>query len=199
MHPIELSLEPDSELAETDSVPFDVEEIRSCKIAAKVAQARYGRFQGQDALLMVIQIDFLPYYDVRFKYVEAQLNLVRSSAQPAVQQTTVVAYEPKQWEGRRGARNIQKGAHIGLDTGIATQAMTGFNAGANAGYDRTVEYAELPRAWMASHLAPTSVTWRLCENDVTHEGIPKPFKAVLIIAASEHAAIRMKYQVKLSK
>ena len=196
---VELHLEPDSELAEIDVVPFDVEEIRKCKILTSIPQARYGKFGQVDACLLVVHIDFLPFYDVRFKYAEVEVRLVKDSTQPQGNKAFIKGYAPKRWQGFQGARNIQIGAHAGVNTSAATQAVTGLNAGVDAGLDRTIQYTELRRAWLNSELAETSVTWRLCENDVTHEGIPKPLIGALIISASDHIAIRMKYQVKLSK
>lgn len=192
----ELQLEPDSELAEADNVPFDVEEIRKCKIMAKISRARYGKFQQTDACLLVIQIDFLPFYDVRFKYAEIELRLVKP---PQGEQASVIGYEPKRWQGTHSARNIEKGAHAGVNTGVATQAVTGSNAGVDIGVDRTSQYAELRRAWLESEHANTFISWRLCENDVAHEGIPKPLVGALIVSATDQIAIRLKYQVKLSK
>lgn len=192
----ELQLEPDSELAEADNVPFDVEEIRKCKILAKISRARYGKFQQTDACLLVIQIDFLPFYDVRFKYAEIELRLVKS---PQGEQASFIGYEPKRWQGIPSARNVEKGAHAGINTGVATQAVTGSNAGVDIGVDRTIQYAELRRSWLESELANTFVRWRLCENDVAHEGIPKPLIGALIVSATDQIAIRLKYQVKLSK
>lgn len=193
---VELQLEPDSELAEADNVPFDVEEIRKCKIMARISRARYGKFQQMDACLLVIQIDFLPFYDVRFKYAEIELRLVKP---PQGEQATIIGYEPKRWQGIQSARNIEKGAHAGVNTGAATQAFTGSNAGLDIGVDRTSQYAELRRAWLESEIANTFVSWRLCENEVGHEGIPKPLIGALIVSAADHIAIRLKYQVKLSK
>lgn len=196
---VELQLEPDSELADGDTIPFDVEEIRKCKIVTSISRARYGKFRQIDACLLVVHIDFLPFYDVRFKYAEVELRLVKAPAQPQGKQATVVTYAPKRWQGLRGVRNIQKGAHVGVNTGVATQLVTGVNAGIDAGVDRSIQYAELRRSCLDSELAETFVTWRLCENDVTHEGVPKPLIGALIVSAADHIAIRMKYQVKLSK
>lgn len=194
-----LHLEPDSELAEADTIPFNVEEIRKCKITAKISRARYGKFQQTDACLLVIRIDFIPYYDVRFKYAEIELRLVKPPLQ-GEQQARVIGYEPKRWHGAQSARNIEKGAHAGINTGVATQAIvTGSNAGLDIGVDRTSQYAELRRAWLESEHAATFVSWRLCENDAAHEGIPRPLIAALIVSAADHVAIRLKYQVKLSK
>lgn len=196
---VELYLEPDSELADADTVPFDVEEIRKCKIVTSVSRARYGKFRQIDACLLVVHIDFLPFYDVRFKYAEVELRLVKAPAQPQGKQATVVGYAPKRWQGLQGTRNIRKGVHAGVNTSVATQPVTGANASVDARVDRTIQYAELRRAWLNSELAETFVTWRLCENDVTHEGVPNPLIVALIVSAADHIAIRMKYQVKLSK
>ena len=196
---IELDLEPDLELADADTPPFDVEEIRKCKAVTSISRARYGKFLQISACLLVVHIDFLPFYDVRFKYAEVELRLVKTPAQPQGKQATIISYAPKHWQGLQGARNVQKGAHAGVNTGVATQPVTGVNAGINAGVDRTIQYAELKRAWLNSELAETFITWRLCENDVTHEGIPKPLIGAVIVSAADHIAIRMKYQVKLSK
>lgn len=193
---IELQLEPDSELAEADIVPFDVEEVRKCKIMARISQARYGKFLQMDACLLVIQIDFLPFYDVRFKYAELEVRLVKS---PQGEQATVIGYEPKRWQGHQSARTIENGAYAGISTGLATQVATGINAGIDAGVDRTSQSAEFRRAWLESEHAATFVSWRLCENDVSHEGSPKPFIGALIVSAADHIAIRLRYQVKLSK
>ncbi|KIW18505.1 hypothetical protein PV08_02793 [Exophiala spinifera] len=201
--PIELHLEPDTELADADTIPFDAEEIRNCKIVTSVSRARYGKFRQSDACFLVVKVEFLPFYNIRFKYAEIELRLVKPSglAQgPALpQQPAVAAYAPKRWQGVQAAKNIQKSIHTGVNTGIATQAVTGVSAGAEAGVDHTVQYAEMRRAWVESELEQTMVTWRLCENDVTHEGIPKPFLGAVIVSATDSVAIRMRYYVKLSK
>src|SRR6202034_4003969 len=64
----ELELEPDTELAEADTQPFDVALIRKSKIITTISRMRYGSFQGKSACLLAFESKFMPYYGVRFKY-----------------------------------------------------------------------------------------------------------------------------------
>jgi hypothetical protein len=164
-----------------------------------ITQARYGRFHGKPACLFVFTANFVPYYDVRFKYVEVELRIVKSRSQSDATTATFIAYEPKNWQGRRGAKTIQHSQHLATNTGLATQATIGVNAGVGAGVERNVEFTEMKRAWLDSELEPSTVKWRLCENDTTREGVPKPFQGALIIGGEDGINIRMKYYVKLSK
>jgi hypothetical protein len=196
---IELHLEPDLELADANPTPFNAEEIRRCKIVSTILRCKAGKFQQKSVCLIVFETDFLPFYGVRFKYAEIELRLVKASAQSQGQLPTVITYAPRRWLGRQGAKNIQEGAHAGLNTGVATQAFTGANVGVDAGVDRTISYAELKRARVDSEHQERIITWRLSENDVTHEGIPRPFLGAVIVAGLDDVALRVKYYVKLSQ
>jgi hypothetical protein len=51
--------------------------------------------------------------------------------------------------------------------------------------ERNVEYSELKKAWLASDFEQSLITWRMCENDSTHEGIPAPLQGVVIVAGEK--------------
>jgi hypothetical protein len=76
--PIELFFEPDTELAECDPQPFSVDLIRLSKVTTTATHVRYGKFDGKAGCLVVLQCDFIPAYQVRFKYVEIELKIVRA-------------------------------------------------------------------------------------------------------------------------
>ncbi|KAI9865426.1 MAG: hypothetical protein M1813_002316 [Trichoglossum hirsutum] len=184
----ELSLEPDTELAGVDAQPFSVELIRESKIATTISRARYGSFQEKRACLLTFESKFIPYYGVRFKYVEVELRIVRSDA-------SIIAYKPHQWRGKASTTLVQQTSRVGAP-GVSAG---GVNIGADVGYTRQSEHGEVKRAWLESELESTAVSWRLGENDATREGVPKPFQGALIITAEEELSIRVKYYVKLSK
>ena len=196
---IELDLEPDLELADPSPTPFNAAEIRRSKIVSTILRCKAGKYQQKNACLVVFETDFLPFYDIRFKYAEIELRLVKGSAQSQGQLPKVIAYAPKRWLGKAGAKTIQEEVHAGLNTGIATQTLAGANAGVDFGVDRTVSYAELKRARIDSEHHDRIITWRLTENDVTHEGIPKPFIGAIIVDDLENISLRMSFYVKLSK
>jgi hypothetical protein len=185
----ELSLEPDTELAEADAQPFDVELIRRSKITTTISRARYGSFQDKSACLLTFESKFIPYYGVRFKYVEVELRIVRSDA-------SIIAYMPHQWQGKPSTKPVHQTSRVGANP---RASVGGMNVGIDTGYERHVERDEVKRAWLESVLESKVVTWRLSENDATREGVPKPFQGALIIAAEEELSIRVKYYVKLSK
>lgn len=189
----ELTLEPDSELAEADTPSFDVAHIRQSKIISTISRARYGTFKRNGACLLTFESNFIPYYDVRFKYVEVELRLVRPGT------ASIVAYEPHQWQGNPSTTAVQQTSRVGIMPSTAKGGGI-VDIGINAGYERQSEHAEVRRAWLESELEPSIVKWRLSENDVTREGVPRLFQGALIIAAAEEElSIRLKYSVKLSK
>ncbi|KEY68829.1 hypothetical protein S7711_11480 [Stachybotrys chartarum IBT 7711] len=171
--PIELNFEPDTELAERDPQPFSVELIRASKVTTTATHLRFGKFEGKTACLTVLECGFFPAYDVRFKYVEAELRVGKAATLP-VQQDSSVA-------GRVG------GSGGGVDIGIDTS------------YGRHTERAEIKRAGILSVLEGSTITWRLSENDVTREGIPNPLRIAVIVETDAPFSIRMKYQARLSK
>jgi hypothetical protein len=185
----ELWLEPDTELAEADAQPFDVELVRKSKITTTISRTRYGSFQGKGACLLAFESKFIPYYGVRFKYVEVELRIIRSDA-------SIIAYKPHQWQGKPSTKAVQQTSRVGASPG---GSVGGMNVGVDAGYEQHSEHGEVKRAWLESELEPTAVTWRLSENDATREGVPKPFQGALIIATEGELSIRVKYYVKLSK
>jgi hypothetical protein len=185
----ELFLEPDTELAEADAQPFDVELIRKSKITTTISRARYGNFRGKSACLLTFESKFIPYYGVRFKFVEVELRIVRSDA-------SIIAYQPHQWQGKPSTKTVQQTSLVGASPEASVGGMN-FHVGAR--YERQSERGEVKRAWLESELGPTTVTWRLSENDATREGVPKPLQGALIIGAEEELSIRVKYYVKLSK
>lgn len=186
----ELWLEPDAELAQPDAQPFDVELIRKCKITTTISRARYGRFQGQDACLLAFESKFIPYYEVRFKYVEAELRILRSDS-------SIIAYQPHQWQGKSCTKPVQRAFRVGTNSGVPVSGRRNFSV--DVGYEQHSKRSEVKRARLESELESKTVKWRLSENDATREGVPNPLQGALIIAAGEELSIRVKYYVKLSK
>lgn len=200
----ELSLEPDAELAQSDAVPFDTALIRQCKIASSITHARYGLFKGRRACLVGLRIQFLPHHSVRFKYVEIQLRLLNSKQGSGetkdAMPPSIIAYAPKQWQGKGQPRLVQKNAHIGANAGLPTALATGVEAGFGAGLSKDTEYTELDRAWIASATLNTTTTeWRLSESAVTQEGIPNPLQVALIVECGAKFSLRLSFRIKLSK
>ncbi|KAF3903509.1 hypothetical protein ABW20_dc0110575 [Dactylellina cionopaga] len=121
--PIELVFEPDTELADRDEQPFSVHFIRESKVTTTATHVRYGKYRGKIACLVVLQCNFIPAYQVRFKYAEIELKIVRGDG------SSIIAYYPHTWEGKAGALPVQQTsrvggklgssggvAHVGLDT-----------------------------------------------------------------------------------
>jgi hypothetical protein len=189
--PIELFFEPDSELAEADVQPFSVDLIRASKVTTTATHARYGKFNGKKACLVVLCCNFVPAYQIRFKYVEIELRIVRANA------TSIIAYQPHAWEGKAGTLPVTGTA--GLGSVVGGRSGGGASASVHAGYARNTERIEIKKSRVFSALEGPAVTWRLIENDATREGIPNPFRAALIFETEGSFQVRVKYQAKLSK
>jgi hypothetical protein len=189
---IELSLEPDTELAEAARPAFDVELIRKSKITTTLTRVRNGTFRGKPARLITFESKFIPFYGIRFKFVEIELRIVHVRSDDD-DDASIIAYEPQQWQGKASTHPVQQTARVGASLGSSGAGRV------DSGYERRSERDEVKRAWLESELDSTAVTWRLNENDVTREGVPKRFQGALIVAAREDLSIRLKYYVKLSK
>jgi hypothetical protein len=187
---IELFFEPDTELAERDPQPFSVDLIRQSKVTTTATHVRYGKFDGKTACLVVLQCDFIPAYQVRFKYVEVELKVVRADG------SSIIAYRPHAWEGKAGALPVEQTSRIGGKVG---GSGGGAEVGLDTGYERHTERTEIKKARIFSVLEGSTVTWRISENDVTREGVPNPFRAALIVETDGKFAIRVKYQANLSR
>jgi hypothetical protein len=191
---IELSLEPDTELAEAAQPAFDVELIRKSKITTTLTRVRKGSFRGKSARLITFESKFIPFYGIRFKFVEIELRIVRVRSDDDDDAASIIAYEPQQWQGKASTHPVQQTARVGASLGSSGAGRV------DSGYERRSERDEVKRAWLESELESTAVSWRLGENDATREGVPKRFQGALIIAAArEDLSIRLKYYVKLSK
>lgn len=188
--PIELLFEPDTELAERDQPAFSVDLIRLSKVTTTATHVRYGKFDGKSACLVVVQCNFIPAYQVRFKYVEIELRIVKADG------SSIIAYQPHAWEGKAGALSIAQTSMIGGKVG---GSGGGAEAGVDAGYERVTDRTEIKKARIFSVLEGPTVTWRLSENDVTREGVPNPFRAALIFETDGKFSIRVKYEANLSK
>jgi hypothetical protein len=186
----ELFFEPDTELAERDAQPFSVDLIRQSKVTTTAPQVQYGKFGGKTACLVVIQCNFIPNYQVRFKYVEIELNIVKADG------STIIAYQPHEWEGKEGALPIGQTSKVGGKLGGSGGGLEG---GLDTGYERHTERTEIKKTRVLSVLEGSTVTWNLSENDVTREGIPNSFRAALIVETDGKFSIRLKYHAKLSK
>jgi len=55
---------------------------------------------------------------------------------------------------------------------------------------RNVEYSELKKTWLTSDSERFLITWRMCENDSTHEGMPTPVQGVVIVAGENGFKVR---------
>ena len=188
--PIELFFEPDTELAERDPQPFSVDLIRKSQVTTTATHVRYGKFDGKTACLVVLQCNFIPTYQVRFKYVEIELKIVRADG------SSIIAYQPHAWEGKAGTLPVEQTSKIGGKVG---GSGGGAEAGLDTGYERHTERTEIKKARIFSVLEDSTVTWRLSENDVMREGVPNPFRAALIVETDGEFSIRVKYQANLSR
>ncbi|MCJ1269181.1 hypothetical protein MMC22_009070 [Lobaria immixta] len=200
----ELSLEPDAELTQPDALPFDTALIRQCKMASSITHARYGLFKDKRACLVGLNVQFLPHHLVRFKYVEVQLRLLKPKEGTGGTNDgippSIIAYEPKTWQGKSQPRSVQKTAHIDANTGLPTGMATGVDVGFSAGLSKDTQHTELDRAWMVSAaLNTTTVEWRLCESAVAQEGSPNPLQIAMIVECGAKFSLRLSFQVKLSK
>jgi hypothetical protein len=187
---IDLFFEPDTELAERDPQPFSVDLIRASKVTTTATYVRYGKFDGKTACLVVLQCNFIPAYQVRFKYIEIELKIVRAGG------SSIIAYQPHAWEGKAGALPVEQTSNIGGNVG---GSGGGAQVGLNMGYERHTERTEIKKARIFSVLEDATVAWRLSENDVTREGIPNPFRVALIVETNGEFSIRVKYQANLSR
>jgi hypothetical protein len=188
--PVELSFEPDTELAERDAQPFSVDLIRESKVSTTATHIRYGKFEGKTACLVVLQCDFIPAYQIRFKYIEIELKIVRA------EESSIITYQPHEWVGKAGALPVQQTSKFGGSVGASGGGAT---AGLDMGYEKHTERTELRKARIFSVFEDSTVTWRLSENDVTREGVPNPFTAALIVETNGRFSIRVKYQASLSR
>lgn len=188
---IELHFEPDTELAERDPQPFSVEFIRASKVATTVTRARYGKFDGKTACLLVLRCNFIPDYQVRFKFVEIQLKVVRAEA------SSIITYRPHTWHGRSAELPVKQSSGIGGKLGgFGGREDAGMGAGLEQNFQ---ERTEVKRAHIYSVLEGSTVTWRLDENEVRREGIPNPFTPALIVETPGKFSIRVTYHANLSK
>ncbi|MCJ1423775.1 hypothetical protein MMC29_001659 [Sticta canariensis] len=200
----ELSLEPDAELAQPDALPFDTALIRQCKITSSITHARYGLFKNKRACLVGLSIQFLPHHSVRFKYVEVQARLLKPKLGSGDTNDnispSIIAYEPKRWQGKSQPKSVQKSAHFDANTGLPTAIATGVDLGISAGLSKGTEHTEPGRAWILSAaLNAMTVEWRLCENAVAQEGSPNPLQVATIVECGPKFSLRLSFQVKLSK
>lgn len=187
---VEVAFEPDTELAERDPQPFSVDDIRDSKVAIAATHVRYGKFNKKKACLVVLECNLVPARQVRFKYVEIELKLVRAAA------TSIVAYLPHAWEGKAGALPVRQTSKIGGKVG---GSGGGADFGLETSYEKNTERTEIKRARIVSVLEKSAVMWRLSENDVTREGVPNPFTCALIVETDGKFAIRIQYQARLTK
>ncbi|PQE14069.1 hypothetical protein CJF30_00006889 [Rutstroemia sp. NJR-2017a BBW] len=187
---IELCFEPDTELAERDPLPFSVELIRASKVTTTATHVQYGKFDGKTACLVVLLCNFIPTYQVRFKYVEIELKIVRADG------SSIIAYQPHAWEGKAGALPVGQTSKIGGKVG---GSGGGAQVGLETGYEKHTERTEIKKARILSVFEGSTITWRLSENDVTREGVPNPFRAALIVETDGKFSIRVKYQGNLTK
>jgi hypothetical protein len=188
--PIELRFEPDTELAERDSQPFSVDLIRASKVVTTATHARYGKFDGKTACLLVLRCDFIPNYQVRFKFVEIELKIVRAES------SSIIAYRPHTWEGLAAELPIEQTSSI---DGKLGGSGGGAEAALGTGLEKHKERTEIKKARILSVLEDSAVMWRLSENDVKREGVPNPFTAALIVETDGKFSIRVRYQANLSK
>jgi hypothetical protein len=189
--PIELHFEPDMELVKRDQQPFSVDLIRASKVVMTVTHARYGRFDGKAACLVVLRCDFIPDYKVRFKFVELQLRVVRA------QGSSIIAYRPHTWHGTPAELTTEQFPGVGSVLG----GLGGSEGdSSDTGSERNpVVRRETKRAHIFSVLEDSTVTWNLSENDAKREGIPAPFSAALIVETNGKFSIRVSYHANLSK
>ncbi|EPS37288.1 hypothetical protein H072_9103 [Dactylellina haptotyla CBS 200.50] len=180
--PIELVFEPDTELADRDEQPFSVQLIRESKVTTTATCVRYGRYRGKKACLVVLRCNFIPAYQVRFKYAEIELRIVRGDG------SSILAYYPHAWEGKASILPVQQTPMVGAA-----------HANLDAEYERHSERTGIKKARILSVLEESTVEWRLSENDVTREGVPNPFRAALIVETDGIFSIRLKYEVNLSR
>lgn len=200
----ELFLEPDEELAPRDAVVLDVADIRKCKIVTSIKQTGFGQYDGNRACLTVFEFHFVPHYQVRFKYVEVVIRATKPKSQGGgggglIEQPTVIAFEPKSWFGRRDERIIRRSLQAGANAGMLARSTAGVESGPGLGGSMSVEYAEADRAAVVSVPGQATTEWRLSENDLSHEGVPNPFSAALILKCGPSFAVRVGFRVKLSK
>ena len=198
---VALFLEPDAELADRDPRPFSVESIRSSKIVATTTHARYGKYEGKTACLVAFRFDFIPAYDVRFKYAEVELKIVRGGA------SHIIAYRPHKWDGRASILSVlQSSKADGRPEGSGSSGGSGGSgnapngAAAGEGYkaeSECVKREEVRRARVLSVFEGSLVTWYLNENDVTREELPQPFKTAVIVETDGVFSIRVTYKTRL--
>lgn len=193
--PVSVFFEPDTELVDRDPQPFSVDLIRASKIVTTVTHARYGKFDGKVACLLVLRCDFVPDFKIRFKFAEVTLKIVKGGG------SSIIAYRPHTWKGMAAGRQVR------VDS-VANGTLEGFDGGENAGPDtrfkQGLEHSGnkrigFNRAQIFSVLENSAVTWRLSENDVKREGIPNPFTVALIVETDGNFSIRTNYQVSLSQ
>ncbi|KAF2475378.1 uncharacterized protein BDR25DRAFT_213443 [Lindgomyces ingoldianus] len=151
---------------------------------------RYGKFDGKPACLVVVQFDFIPTYQTRFKYIEIELKIVRGAG------SSIITYQPHSWEGKAGALPVEQTSKFGSQVGGSGGGAT---AGLDTGYERRTERTEIKKARIFSVLEDSTVMWRLSENDVTREGVPNPFRAALIVETDGKFSIRVKYEANMSR
>jgi len=189
--PIELRFEPDTELADRDPQPFSVDLIRASKVVTTVTHARYGKFDGKTACLLVFRSDFVPDYKVRFKFVEIALKIVRA------EDSSIIAYRPYTWHGMAAELPIKQSSGIGgRFGGSAGEEEAGLDTGVET---NDKQWTEIKKAQILSVLEDSTVTWLLSENDVKREGVPNPFTAALIIETDGDFSIRVIYHANLSE
>jgi len=200
----DLHLEPDAELQPMDTAPFDVSEIRKCKVATTITHAQLGSYSCQNACLVVLNFDFVAAYQIRFKYVELVVRLVKlkgniaGAGQEVNDRPEIIAYEPKRWQGARHSRQVQR--NVGSDITATAPAVGGVSTSLGFVAARSIQFEEHQRASLSSvSETPTKVEWRLSENECTHEGVPNPLRTAMIVRCGTAFAIKIGYQINLSK